>query len=452
MKQFEIEKTTEILLYGAATMGTLYGRKLLKEGFNVVGFLDKRADEITSLIDLPVYSVRNDIIDKENVVVLLAVKNVFEHSRIAVFLRNEGYRKIIYRPYRAISGDGNEKLNRINNVYSLITEQINEAINKISGIPLIDNKEERSKRDCAMIKQTGDEIVFYLPISMLFTDKKENVKDISILGLKPHINFVKYLLGFDGGEVNSYIKFCENAALKINEVKITSAWKDNVVRNRAEVFFDMMNKADIWPDFFVVNAPYVSWNEKRHCFNLHSGKHRMAYLVASGRNYVAVKTNFVDYNIYLNDLIIDEKELDMIEEGYHSPIENPFLYNQSKYSDCVWFNILRCVMIIVNNKYYDDASSTLFTDLSYYIDIKDDGFLVRFFERMGGRRVLNLENKIIDIAIIDSDDIHNKIIMAKEVKNIFVLSENKRESENWKLVLDNYIGGKKVYLYYCNEE
>ena len=44
-KTFEFSKKTNIILYGAASIGHLIFENLTYKGYNVIGFIDQRANE-----------------------------------------------------------------------------------------------------------------------------------------------------------------------------------------------------------------------------------------------------------------------------------------------------------------------------------------------------------------------------------------------------------------------
>ena len=56
-QSFEIKKETPIVIYGASYIGSVTGKELQKKKYNVVGFIDKRAEEIEVCLGLPVYGL-----------------------------------------------------------------------------------------------------------------------------------------------------------------------------------------------------------------------------------------------------------------------------------------------------------------------------------------------------------------------------------------------------------
>lgn len=267
-KTFSITENTHLVLYGAATMGTLYFKKFRSWNLSVTAFIDKRSDELEDFMGLPVFPIDNDELDKKNIVVILAVKNVFEHSRIASKLQRASYEKIIFRPYSALNKSASDSETKLNDIYTLITESQDFNLKDYESIPVIDALLPEKLTEHGIIKKDEKSVTFYLPITMLFCDKKgyELKHQYPILCLKPHINFCSFLLGKQDGEFYTYLNYCIKAAENIGTVKITDSWKKNVISNRSEVFLDMLHKYNVEPDFFINKAVNVIWNDENKYF------------------------------------------------------------------------------------------------------------------------------------------------------------------------------------------
>ena len=130
--KYSIDKDEKLYLYGAATIGFLQHNTLSKKGYRILGFIDRRADEIKKFCELPVFRPDDKNLDK-NITVIVSVKNVFEHSRIAKSLNDYGFSKIIYRPYNALNASGDDLETRLYNVYDEILND--NGITEIRDIP-----------------------------------------------------------------------------------------------------------------------------------------------------------------------------------------------------------------------------------------------------------------------------------------------------------------------------
>ena len=87
---YTIQKEDPILLYGAATTGAILYGNLTDAGYRVAAFIDQRAHEIDSYYGLPVWdpAAAGRYAEQYAAVVIIAIKNVFEHERIAESLWN----------------------------------------------------------------------------------------------------------------------------------------------------------------------------------------------------------------------------------------------------------------------------------------------------------------------------------------------------------------------------
>ena len=119
-KEFLIDKDSKFIIYGAATTGAILYHNLKESGYKIIAFVDKRADEIDSYLELPVWNLRQA--EKyfgtcDDVIVIIAIKNVFEHEKIAKTIWNLGCNKIIFRPSSVIEGRGKTEDLNLNVIY-----------------------------------------------------------------------------------------------------------------------------------------------------------------------------------------------------------------------------------------------------------------------------------------------------------------------------------------------
>lgn len=247
---FTLRYDSDIYLYGTAAIGCILHDLLCRQGYTVSGFIDKRFYEIQSLCALPVLPIDSGLIPKD-AVIIIAVKNVYEHSRIVRSLLEHGFSKLIYRPYPCLLDEGNHTENQINNTYTLISDGV-----YIPGSPISSLLEgETHSRNRAFLSQEGNLVTVLIPINALFTDKdaSENIKnaELPLLFLYPHIEFVKYVLGIEKSSALPYINYCENSARQINRFQIIDVWRENVLQNRADVFQQMNQLFDLQYEFLL---------------------------------------------------------------------------------------------------------------------------------------------------------------------------------------------------------
>lgn len=375
-------KGKKILIYGAASYGKRIYERFMENGYEVAGFVDKRADEVTEFMGLKVINPESSLDAYEDAVLFVAVKNVFEHSNIVKYLLTRGLHKIIYRSYAVLTGLGNDAQKRINRVYSLIDE---DSFSEIMSIPAVYEENIFEKRDNAVVWESDEEMVAKIPWQSVFTNrKKENSSiwsSVNVAQLIPHIAFFSYLLGNAEEGAEEYLDFCEKAARRQEGIAITERWKENVIRNRKTVFQQMNLAYELEPAFFVDNAPTAEWNAQIHCFNLKSGKHRAAFLIAKGNKYIPLRISKNDYVLYCNgkDDIVDEGE-----RIYHHRILHP-QYLKLPFVEWDFYSQMELGLLqFMTRKFMYPAEKISLQEESMLVATKEDfGSIARTFSYLG---------------------------------------------------------------------
>lgn len=323
---FNIDYETPIYLYGAASIGKIVLKNL--SAYNLLGFIDMRGKEIQSMCGKPVCSLDDmtSLIGKD-AVIIITVKNVFEHEEIAYLLYKYGYKNLVYKPKGTLEGNTSNYEEILSNLWDKIVSSEIKPENK--NIPQYQPVFNYKFMDYAKISETNDRIIANVPLELIYTNDTEGFwGNINIQALYPHISFFNFLSNKRGAEKESYIKFCEQSASTIGDIKITEAWKENVLRNRTRIYERMSNALDLDPDFFIRSAPTATWNKKGY-FNLTSGKHRATFLTAKGRRYIPLSIASSDYFLWLqNEEYIKLKEL-IIRNGEREiayKVFHPYFY------------------------------------------------------------------------------------------------------------------------------
>ena len=386
---FKIDTNEKILIYGAAAIG-LSVYDICKElSIPVLGFLDKRGDEIQELNGLNVWSIDDagvDAIDR-NTVIFIAVKNVFEHDNIAKILIDKGFSNIIYRPYAVIKGLGNQNEKKINEVYDRFMNS--ELVE--DDIPKTFRACQYEYKDYATIRKTEQGRVVYVPIESLFTDKEKstsrwNWSNIPIMGLVSHIAFFRWMDQQEGFLPEKYLEWCINSAKIKGQIKITEQWKENVIKNRADVYVNMNESLERDFDFFIRNAPIAEWNDEGH-FNLVSGKHRATFWLAKGRRYIPLKVSEDDFKKWINRAKTDSiiKEMNALNIGnIHAPVEHPYFYDIPCENRNFYYKLLCEFIFIIATKQYEKSGYINFSKMeAVFISLNDDGYTERTLLRYG---------------------------------------------------------------------
>lgn len=391
--QYKLRKEDEIIIYGAATTGAIIFKNLNNSGYRVTAFIDERADEINDYYQLPVWNLNHQIKEKINkeAVIIIAIKNVFEHEKIAKKLWKFGCTKIIFRPYQYVCGEGSKEDFILNAAWDKVFA--GEAEIECRSIRAFDKYILQNK---AIIEDKGEYVIANIPVPYIFTDKYNNGDniwaDIPCLGLIPHIGLFEVFSGNCNEDYKEYMLYCREAAQRSGGIKTSKAWEQSVYKNRLDVYNHMQLSWEHDRNFFVRNAVEGTYNEKGY-FNINSGKHRIVFLIVKGCRYVPlrIKKNHFDIwsdrvgAIYLLNYL-HENDIDTLPVI----LNNPYLYHYQTEAGTFYEKILfRLLYLIYQNLYYKkekfnfEGKKILFynTPMAMYAKVfKILGFSICFFE------------------------------------------------------------------------
>ena len=387
MERFELTEKTKLWIYGAAFGGTLLYEKLHKNHYQVEGFIDKRAEEIESLCGLSVYSVKQakERMGRGQLTVIISVKNVFEHSGIARELIKNGITNIIYKPYAALKGFADESAKEM---FELHNQLIDCGFCKGGRFCRADEIEKNWEipKEYLLAKDSKMQTVF-LPLPMLFENQSVTggYKERNVCFLYPHIQFFRYLQGEADASCQRYLEYCEMAVEELDSFQVTEAWKENVIRNRADVFYQMNHGFLFQKDFFVRNSPEAEWNEDGY-FNLKSGKHRAAFFAARRQMYIPVKITHSDAEKWISEDRANEVKKELLQQGVFelkAPVEHPFFYQMPCTAENFFYGVCCALADELGGLYYQTPMDHVLKGKKIYLNVDDYGFVSRFFRRSG---------------------------------------------------------------------
>lgn len=464
------EKST-ILIYGAATTGAIIYHNLVQQGFYVVAFIDKRAVEIDSYYDLPVWDMKQAQAyykENNNVVTIIAIKNVFEHEKIARILWNLGCKKILFRPYQEVTGKGTLEDATVNEAYSkiLLGEYPGEAY-------MVEGYEQGELTDKAILKEMNDEIIANIPAYYVFTDNYENKDiiwgDIPCFGLITHMGLFRLFAGQDNDDYEEYMKFCRQAALRSGGIVVSKAWEESVYLNRLDVFNHMEYAWEHDRDFFVRNAVEADYNDKGY-FNIKSGKHRIIYMLIKGSRYIPLRLQKEDYKKWSDYSRAVKLRQVLIEVGMDAmPIilGNPYFYDYPcNTSDFYGRILIKVIEFMYRTQYYREGKfdfsnqKVLFhnTPMALYVDVfRALGFEVDIMERDANKRtVINAvcgddscniakECDVEDayfLAFVQESNQSQKVLAKIQYK--IIITEKKNQEQ---MIVSGLVDGRVQYAY-----
>ena len=395
--------------------------RLIKQNIDVHAFIDKRADEIIQIKGIPVYfSEISSIENKDEYLVIVAVKNVFDHEEIVDLLKINGFFNILYRPLMIIEGGKESNLLRINELYTVFFEGILE--DKLE-IPVIKEKRKNIFKDESFITNLDDGCrLFYIPMELAYTDKPKNSsfnswRDLNIHTVITYFNLYDLFEGKDKSTGEIYIEFCKKSALSVGNTSISKRWEENVFRNRHMIYKKLSENLNLDVDFFKRNAPEVTWNESKGYFNLEGCKHRTSFLAYKGYDYLIVRSKNDDFNKWLNKPILNKiikKYSGADFYNYFTAVEHPYFYKIDFATAQIYKENFKFVVRYLSGELYKKYKVVNFKKISI-LDVNfDTGFFARNINKMNSK----IEKFFTDENLINIFQDINELVYIKNIKSI----------------------------------
>lgn len=428
MKASIIDKEKYYLIYGLGGYGIRLYNLLKSHECAVLGFVDKRSDKIKDYNGARVYSLKEagkEIENKENIIALITIKNVYAHIDVANGLFRMGFNYIIYKPISILKGYENVGDRQIDAVYETLIEKNSFALNL--PVPFYEKTIIRLQ-DRLVIEETGQAVKVWMPVELLFNYKNApSYPGINMPLFFPIVDLYKAFLGL--GEipyeeaVSNYLLYCQEW-LKRNNSSLTIDYNKSAIESRINIFTEMERLAETQINFFIKNAPEAEW-EKSKFYLVSSGRNRVSYLIAKGFRYVPVKISKTDYEKWIDKKQVEQVEKELNENQnkmFFAPMPNPLLL------DCpVCFPDYQKLFLT------NIASSV--TKSIYLASVKEECNM----KTIDFDKVENEKNKITVINFIEDDGIaqnyFNNIgihvqenIPFKNIKNIILLFDSRNNS------------------------
>lgn len=366
------QKSTPVILYGAAYFGTLISN-YLKDKSNIVAFLDKRADEIIQHKGIPVYLPENTPFGleiKQNCIVIICVKNVFDHKAIAKLLLSQGFLHIITFE---------------NSIFNCLTTGKLELPVEIMAYQhsfLFKWKDE------AIVKEFADRVIAKIPVPLIFTNKsvgeiRDRWENWPIQSLYPHLELFAYYNGNITNDTSAYVdEYCVDGAKRVGNMNTSERWKKNILESRQKIFANMDKHWQLQSSFFIDNAPTAEFRNGK--FNLTSGKHRATFLVSKGAFFIPLNIAKEDYCTFLRmdrvQAVISYFENINLDETIQS-IFHPYFYMYPSHTGFALYSVLRNFMPYLG-KYFLGYGKKV-SELKIYSHTINYTSLGRYFMQIG---------------------------------------------------------------------
>jgi hypothetical protein len=357
---FEWNSGSDVVIYGAAALGTLVYRNI-QQRCRVIAFFDKRGDELDACMGIPVHTPEQapfSVEERKKLTVVLAIKNIFEHEQLVNRLVDLGYERIIFKAADQSVFDkrGIEGLVEIGSIFE---QTVAGTLTLPENVPLFRGRFRVEWRDHAVIRQTAERVVVHVPVLDIATNKYGDSsyawEDVAVAAMFPHLEFFEYLAGDANGNPDFYVEdFIVYTAQRNGQYATTERWKENVIQNRTMVHEQMNLAWELDREFFVRNAPEAAWNPRGH-FNLTSGKHRATFLVSKGCKFIALSMSADDYAQYLNQPALEQLMNAAQDHGGRplpTPVLHPFFYRYPSACSEAFYGLLSRLVRVLGKQAY----------------------------------------------------------------------------------------------------
>lgn len=407
----------EILIYGAGSTAKILAEQILKEKLNIVGFIDKRADLIKSFMDKKVYDLDalSCFLEKDNYVIIITTRNVFEHSSIANKLYDRGFFNVIFKPYSVLKGKGTNELKTLSNVHDSFLVKFTSYLD---SIPKYTIKEMPIFEDKALISVEGDWAEAFIPAQLLFS----NTLDGSIWS---EANFISYYIAVklykafercapDEFEevVNEYIDNFAKPGAITHGINVEGTWGNILVDSRIQSYLEMNKLFALDNNFFIKNCTTVSVLKRDKLKLISSGKNRVSFMIAKGMNFIPVKLSIDDYEKYINrpklDKILEFINKKQITEVF-APIPHPYFYEFNSIAQNYAHVCIGQVSNTLANLIFNKMQNFDFSKMTILDAMKDQGALGRHFSMLGA---------MVSRREFDGDELANYIDRLLNIDNI----------------------------------
>ena len=325
-------KEKKILIYGAGSLGMRCNGILKTAGIDVEAYIDKRADTFTECAGRKILRIEelNGFEHKEEYCIIVAIRNVFEHSQLVLQFYDMGFRFFIYKPVTVLQGRANEVYESISRAYDCMMDRL-----LVPDEPVFQYEKEKifTLKDGAQIacNREGYRKV-YLSAELLFS----NVLADSIWSER---NFITSYIGVDlyrafqaGGQklndsIEKYVeRFAKPGALE-NHLDVSGEWASILIGSRLAVYNEMCNRMAVSPAFFVDNCTTVEMRQNGGFRLTASGKNRVSFLISRGYRYIPVFIKREDYEQSIRLECVQKLESYLEENAINEltvPIPHPY--------------------------------------------------------------------------------------------------------------------------------
>lgn len=284
MRNYDITRECQIVLYGFNRYTKKQIEILREQGFSCRGIIDRCAEAIKGYQGIKLVSDITELGDTGNVCVFIMLRNALNHMQVARTLYQQGVRKIIFVPMEQNFYDREVQCELIIKYNAMLQHQYA----SLKNIPYVseDFFERVTEPFCSVAMEFHDDVIAWVSAEKIYTTVKasDGYDDIPIAAFKPYISLFEFL---EGGEadISEYVSLFGISAVSGDDRK------KEIVTIRKQLFDYFENEINRGLEYFVVSAPSAQWNENGY-LNLRGGHHRCMYLLNKGYRKIPVRISY----------------------------------------------------------------------------------------------------------------------------------------------------------------
>ena len=373
MKTFHFDKDAEILIYGYGKVGRNLHRKLLEQGYHVVGIIDRNAEQFAPIDNCA--SLRPEELDTESTdhIIVLTLQNILEHERVVKLLLTKGMKKIVF-------------LNRSD---PKTYDKWFKAYNELVYDEIISNFEfpyatiEIDSECRSYYREESESIIVEVPVSLLFTTMESPPwQNINITAFKEYNALYDVLLSGKYDFPKDIESYCDILCGPSRSM-------EDYLQDRFLLYKMMQAEYMNHGISFFRNAPPTAqWNREKRYFNLIDGHHRASFLFNIHVNAIPIRISREDYEEWYNEAAVESCRTYMEQHRIkctYTPICHPFFYD-------IDYSAEKGGSLSASALYKFFREKTV-TDMSV-LDVNANlSYFAQIFARMGTTKITSLEQK-----------------------------------------------------------
>lgn len=483
--KFELDNSKQYVLYGVGGDALKLSCIFAKDGINFIGYIDKRAKSLGKVNGKPVWNLDDlELLEKnsKNIVVIITIKNVFEHTSIAQTLAQHDLKQVVYKPLPVLQGSQNCDLIAISEAYDSFVVYLKPPMGKV--LQKVRLGIEYIWKDSLKICEKNNKIFAWVPAELIYNyEHADAYENLSMPSMFPLLGLYRLFLGEQDEDKDAIEDFfvyasewAKNSGLLVND-ELKKSW----LESRRAAFERMQQIVEYDFNFFVRNAPEVRYGNKGKFYLVKSGRNRVSFLIAKGFHFIPLQMNVQDYNLWLNNEKL-EQSINRIQEEHiiklNVGIPHPYLKNiLTEFQDYQRLVCFPIMYYLIKNIYrnateiqgtYKLLNETRVLNLkgklrigcclndngamSRYIDTNDidvfrvennnNSLLTKLLDELFGQKILEIKKETLseqklDIFIFDSSVGVNEVKELAQSRNIWLIRLGQQDTTFWNILSES---------------